>query len=111
MSDNTDSGYDRDLLLKVMNNVQGHICSYHQAGKAGPSGFCDCKFGGEGLLSKVFYTGEKTGCPEIRVAIAILTEMTDHEYKRILKRLQKRSKVDIKWGTIGEVENAESKSD
>lgn len=44
---------------------------------------CDCKYGAS-------MQGEQTGCPEIRDVIDFFENMTDTEYKKILKRSEKQ---------------------
>ena len=51
--------------------------------------FCDCKYGvreSEKPINPLFDHSEQTGCPELRTAIMILSEMTDEEYEAIYKR-------------------------
>jgi len=83
------SELNRDELIKVVADVQGHLCSYHMPGKPEPSGFCDCKYGAKGLVhspDRGPHGGEQTGCPEMREVLAILEAMTDKEFERIQKR-------------------------
>ena len=84
------SAIDRKTLLTVVDNIQAFLCSYHLPGRAGPSGFCDCKYGAEGIFKGPHYGGEQTGCPEMREVAAILRHMTDSEYERIQTRIFKR---------------------
>lgn len=75
---------DKGKLLEGLAGARQRSCCY-----VGPT--CDCKYGiREKEMSPIDFMykdlGEKTGCPEIRQAHAILSEMTDNEYETILKR-------------------------
>lgn len=83
----------REVLLSALEEVQVRVCAY------GSKERCDCKYGikNEGDLAKNhFYSGEQTGCPEVREIIAVLKEMTDIEYEKIAKRINRKIKKAAK---------------
>lgn len=48
-------------------------------------GACTCTPGGDGIESGYWFS-EQRGCFELKKVIKLLNNMTDSEYKRILKR-------------------------
>ena len=57
-------------IIEGLENLRKAICGY---GPNAPT--CDCKYGG----SRIAHS-EQTGCPEVRVAIGVLTQLSDIEY-------------------------------
>ena len=72
----------QENLVEAMESTRKNVCCY-----AGDP--CDCKYGVETriALEKINYCGEKTGCPEMRQAVAMVKEMTPVEYRDILSRI------------------------
>lgn len=64
---------EREELLQNINIFQKRVCGY----KCTPDCKCDCKYGATGV-------GEKTGCPELRTVIALLSKITDKQYNSLL---------------------------
>ena len=60
-------------LIRALRFVRTCVCGYL-------GNRCDCKYGASG-------SGEETGCPEIRQAIALVEAMTPAEYDGALDRL------------------------
>lgn len=80
----------QDELAKNLIKLQRTLCAYDgfpfefvMPRKAPDT--CDCKYGVKNL------TCETNGCPEVRLAQAIIDGMTDSEYKRILNRIMKKN--------------------
>jgi len=76
-------------LLDSIRRMQRSVCCYdsYDEGNIKTHGahipsFCDCKYGfaGRGFAS------EQTGCPELRLVHAILSAMTDAEYRNFVHR-------------------------
>lgn len=71
----------REFIAETLEKLRYDICCYMS------HNFCDCKFGYPGGHKlQVSQAGEQTGCPELRVVLALLRNMTDEEYGRILSR-------------------------
>lgn len=67
-------------IIEVLEKLRKHkVCAY-------VGDRCDCKFGGEGLGPNKWNSGESNGCPELRQAIEILSELTDDEYNKLIGR-------------------------
>ncbi len=82
--------YDRTLeALKVIGRLR---CAY--AGNW-PDSICDCKYGGPKLQPHPEYgmnlphevLGEQTGCPELRTIYALLIEMGEEAFDKILSEM------------------------
>lgn len=70
----------REKVIRSLKNLAGRTCGYALKGSL-PS-VCDCKFGVEKLRKS-----EHSGCPELRLMIMMLEEMTDKEYhERVTSR-------------------------
>jgi hypothetical protein len=70
-----------DELAVVIEKIrQNRSCVY-----MGNKNHCDCKFGGDDL-GTMYAGGESYGCPELRVCIQLLNNITDKEYKEIMNR-------------------------
>ena len=83
----------RKELLPVLIKVQRSLCAYANASdidKGETTRFCDCKYGG-GHVGHRGDGHEDNGCPEVRLAIAVLGGMTDDEYDIILARLLRKA--------------------
>ena len=78
---------DRESVKKVLHIIQRHHCSYDMMSvgftNVEPPSMCDCKYG---YVAEREGSGEKTGCPELRCVVELLTLMTDDEYNNILSR-------------------------
>jgi len=79
---------DRESIKKALHIMQRQHCSYDMMSvradtRDAPPPMCDCKYG-YGVDVERF--GEKTGCPELRCAVELLSLMTDDEYNSIIKR-------------------------
>ena len=78
---------DRESLINVLHIIQRQHCSYDMmsigVADAPEPSMCDCKYG---YVAEQKGRGEKTGCPELRCAVELLTLMTDDEYDTILSR-------------------------
>lgn len=72
-------GETKKDLVKGLGHVRNRLCVYGV-----DSTFCDCKYGISGDSHK--HGGEKNGCPEVRMASALINAMTDKEFARICKR-------------------------
>lgn len=69
-------GIKKEFLVRNLSKISKSVCCY-----MGDS--CDCKYlSGESEVGR----GETTGCPETKLAAAIINGMTDEEYERFLKK-------------------------
>ena len=68
----------KDSLLKALENVRKTHCAY------GVSKICDCKFGAENGV--VPHTEKANGCPEVREAIGIISNMSLQELEDMQTR-------------------------
>jgi len=67
---------DKKEVLEGIKTLQKKVCAYRSETR------CDCKYGID--KDKELSTGrEKSGCPELRVVMILLANMTDEEYKRL----------------------------
>lgn len=98
--------YKRSKMAEFVHKCQRIFCAYDVFGfgigkigdtnltqedlnKRKPPTMCDCKFGATNISG----AGERgNGCPEMRCVYAILDNMTDKEFERIIKRINKRAK-------------------
>jgi len=67
-------------LAGTMEVIRKNLCCY----SGDP---CDCKYGVYAKKPNSQWAGEKTGCPEMRQAVAMFKEMTEEEYNEILSRI------------------------
>lgn len=78
---------DRESVKNVLHIIQRQHCSYDMmsvgAISAEPPSMCDCKYG---YVAERKGRGEKTGCPELRCVVELLSLMTDDEYNTIIAR-------------------------
>lgn len=75
---------ERECLVNAVHVVQKHVCAYRSRT------FCDCKFG---VTSDRVGRGESgSGCPELRTIASLLAIMTEKEYDRLVKRMNKPAK-------------------
>ena len=74
---------NKKQLLHTLKQLQGFHCCYSIDG--GPTSFCDCKYGGKHLDGRTRSGGEDTGCPELRVAEYIISQLTDEEYDKLIQ--------------------------
>ena len=72
---------NKDELIHSLLKMQRKACSYDMNINLNPPPFCDCKYGYDGRQH-----GERTGCPELRLVVKILANMTDYEYSSLLNR-------------------------
>lgn len=68
---------DREHLLEYLKGLQKITCSY-----SGPT--CDCKYGCDPLGP--VHQGEKTGCPEIRMMLMLVNQLTDDEFSELMHK-------------------------
>lgn len=76
----------KSALVSFLHLKQRSTCAYDSFSfreNSNPPSFCDCKYGWDG---KSKFIGEENGCPELRLAHAIFSAMTDEEYKNLLER-------------------------
>ena len=69
-------GIKRNQLTSSLKKISKSVCCY-----MGDN--CDCKYLSE---DSDVGSGETTGCPETKLAAAILDGMTDEEYEKFLKK-------------------------
>ena len=85
----------RSETRKVIAGLQLMACAYRII--ANPKDKnpvrCDCKYGGTNLM-KGTETGN--GCPELRSVDAVLSVMTDREWKMLVKRVGKRDSKTLR---------------
>ncbi len=82
----------QEELASNLIKVQRTLCAYDgypfveaEMPKKAPD-TCDCKYGVRNIKC------ETNGCPEVRLAQAIIEGMTDSEYKRIINRITKKNR-------------------
>lgn len=68
-------GVPKERLIEGLEKHRLKICCY-----MGP--MCDCKYG----ANDIKYSGEQTGCPEIRMAIKLIDGMSDRQFRKICKK-------------------------
>lgn len=73
---------NKKIMLKALGKVREKVCVYN-------GDICDCKYGIHQKKDLRSY-GEVSGCPEMRTIIAVVENMTDFEYNRIIKRMKKQ---------------------
>jgi hypothetical protein len=84
----------RSELIKALRSVQRKCCCYDSFGKENhvigrnPPHVCDCKYG----IDEDTNHGEKTGCPELRLVIAVLMEIPGNRYADILNTIKRKAK-------------------
>lgn len=77
---------NKDKVVEALRSVQKRICTY------GNEEFCDCKYGHG--FGNTYRGGEQNGCPEVRVAIHILSVMSKKDYRKYLvKRIKNCKKI------------------
>ena len=76
---------NKDKVVESLRSVQKRICAY------GSETFCDCKYGHG--FGNAYLGGEQNGCPEVRVAIHILSVMSKKDYKYFLTKKTKHGRV------------------
>jgi hypothetical protein len=82
--------FDREAMKRALRAGQRALCGYdafsmYHNCTCEPTTFCDCKYGAE-------FKGESNGCPEMRVLCVMFEMMTDKEFERIAKRVEKARK-------------------
>lgn len=76
---------EKNEVVEGLKAVQVNICAYRSNKR------CDCKYGAtEQTAAKHSEVG--SGCPEVHAAIAVLSAMTEEEYKRIVRRYERETK-------------------
>jgi len=77
---------DKQIIADALLVVQKHQCVYRREGHPPPK-TCDCKYGvTEESIAKP--SVENRGCPELRMAAAVIEAMTPNEYEAIVTRLR-----------------------
>lgn len=71
----------RQDMLEVIQRIGQKTCGYYDPTKSWPANTCDCKYGANGGP-----TGEKTGCPELRIIYAILKALSDEEWVELVHK-------------------------
>jgi hypothetical protein len=74
-------GVNQKRLLEGLENIRERICCY-----IGP--ICDCKYGIKkmkpGPIEHFKWPrGERTGCPEIKMAMCLLSELNEDEFNSL----------------------------
>jgi len=73
---------NKKIMLKALGKVREKVCVYK-------GDICDCKYWIHQQKDTRSH-GEVSGCPEMRTVIAVVENMTDFEYNRIIKRMKKQ---------------------
>lgn len=75
----------RKTLADGLHRLQRTQCVYDRYPDGPQPEICDCKYG---FIKQVkdIYTGERNGCPELRLATMLFLVMTEAEYEELLKR-------------------------
>ena len=86
-------------MVEFVNKCQRMLCAYdiYSSGEGAETYYkrsapshCDCKYGANS--SSIGRGSENgNGCPEMRCVKSILEVMTDKEFERIVKRMNKKS--------------------
>lgn len=77
---------DKQIIADALLVIQKHQCAYRREGHPPPK-TCDCKYGvTEESIAKP--SVENRGCPELRMAAAVIEAMTPNEYEAIVTRLR-----------------------
>lgn len=76
----------RTEMAQALEAVGATVCGYTPPGKPLAS-HCDCKYGRAPGVTGC----ERTGCPELREMRMLLEAMTETEWQRIQKRLQRKT--------------------
>lgn len=90
----------RQHLARTVMIIQRSICQYRGHSQPLRRAHCDCKYGlpthsdeaiaeaiRKGTLHHQF--GEDSGCPELAAVEDVLNAMTDKEWERLIKRMNK----------------------
>ena len=78
----------KEQLTKAAENIRRSVCAY-----APGMHMCDCKYGAYEKVPVNAMRGERgNGCPELRGIIHFLEGMTEKEFNRIQKRIEKADK-------------------
>lgn len=94
--------YNREKMAEFIHKCQRKLCAYDTFGfeingkqnyESKPPSMCDCKFGATAIGTA---SESGNGCPEMRCVHAILLNMTDKEFARILKRMANKSMKNYK---------------
>lgn len=87
----------RDELVKRLRRIGRRLCKddmYWLNGvKAPKPETCTCELGTVPRKSKLHFIGSPTGCPEARLAAALIAELTESGYQRLMKRRKKTIKL------------------
>jgi hypothetical protein len=71
------NGILKDKLVSSLNEIQNKLCGYVARTR------CDCKYFPD---KKDHKTSEATGCPEVSMAVALISAMTPAEFNELRKR-------------------------
>lgn len=81
---------DRAMILAAIERLGVQHCGYAWGETPWLEHTCDCKYGGPGMASfnaaagkVVPYTGEKTGCPELRTLHHVVSLLTDAQWDEL----------------------------
>jgi len=80
----------KDQLLESITRFQRSVCCYGWfiEDETAPPPMCDCKYGAMRLSPA---SGEKTGCPELRCIVELLSGLTDKQYSEIMIKKRKNT--------------------
>ena len=76
-------GIEKELLLKNLEKLRKNHCCYM-------GDVCDCKYLIENKNDFDKGTGEITGCPELRMAINMLSTLSEKEFTELAKKAKIR---------------------
>jgi len=83
--------FTKEELVQATKNIRQSVCAY-----APNSPMCDCKYGAHKKAPPNAMRGEKgNGCPELRNVILFLQGITEKEYNKIWKRIEKKGKKNF----------------
>ena len=76
------------LLADVIESIRAkQVCGY-----ANNKHKCDCKYGGDHIGSR----SEHNGCPELRDAVKILSNLSNKQYDHLLGKKKSRANPEMK---------------
>jgi hypothetical protein len=61
-----------EQAIATLEQLRRELCAYDHPSMEKPPPTCDCKFANVGTAGRPLHSGEATGCPELRLAIAAL---------------------------------------
>ncbi len=76
-------GVEQERLVGALERINAFFCSYTLDGRSSASTRCDCKYGADQLGG---FGEAGCGCPETRMALEIVRNLTPFEFDRVTKR-------------------------